>query len=237
MPRQHGNIFTPLAQRRQAQANHIEPVEQVLAESAVLHPLLQILMGGRNHPHIGFHRAMTAHPVEMAVAEHPQQPGLQVKRHIADLVQKQSATVGLLKAASAHGLGAGKGAALMAKQLGLQQVLRNGCSVDGHKRPVGTRRVLVQRTRHQLLARARFAGDHHRHVTLAQAANGPKNILHRWRLPQHLGRLGHALLDHLLAQTLFHRPANQFHRLGQVKGFGQVLKGTALEGRDCAVEV
>ena len=212
-------------------------MKQILAEGAVLHPLLQVLVGGGNHPHIGFHRAMTAHPVKMTVAEDPQQPGLQVKRHVADFVEKQGAAIGLLKAAAAHGLCTGKGAALMAKQLGLQQILGYSRGVDGHKGPVRARRVLVQCARHQLLAGARFAGDHHRHVALAQAANGPKHILHGRRLPQHLGRIGHALFSHLLAQTLFDRPANQLDRLRQVKGFGQVLKGTALEGRDRAVEV
>ena len=167
MARQHSDVLAPLTQGRQAQPNHIEPVKQVLAEGAVFHPLLQVLVGGSNHTHIGFHRAMTAHPVEMAVAEDPQQPGLQVKRHVADLIEEQGAAIGLLEAAAAHGLRAGEGTALMAKQLGLQQILGNSRRVDRHKGPVGTWRMLVQCAGHQLFTRTRFAGDHHRDVTLA----------------------------------------------------------------------
>jgi hypothetical protein len=37
--RQHGDVLAPLAQRRQAQADDVQAVEQVLAERALAHPL------------------------------------------------------------------------------------------------------------------------------------------------------------------------------------------------------
>ena len=237
MARQHGDVFEALAQRRQTQANHVEAVKQVLAEGPVLDALLQVLMRGRNHAHIRFHGRVTAHAVKMAVAQDPQQAGLQVKRHVADLVQKQGATVGLLEAAAAHGLRARKRTALVPEQLGLQQVLGNGRGIDRHKRAGGPRRVLVQGARDKLLARARLAGDHDRDIALAQAANGAKHVLHGRGLPQHFGRFRHALLGHLFAQAFLDRAANQLDRLGQIKGLGQVFKRAPLKRRHRTVQV
>ena len=125
----------------------------------------------------------------------------------------------------------------MAEQFGLQQVLRDGCGVDGDKRAAGALGMLVQRARHQFLAGTGLAGDQHRDVALRQAADGPEHVLHGRCLPQHLGRCAHALLGHFLALAFFHRAADQLHRLGQVEGFGQVFEGSALESGDGAVEV
>jgi hypothetical protein len=77
----------------------------------------------------------------------------------------------------------------------------------------------------------------HRDVALAQAADGAEHVLHRRRLAQHLGRRAHALLGHFLALAFLDGAPDQFHRLGQIEGFGQVLEGAALEGGDGAVEV
>jgi hypothetical protein len=51
--RQHGDVLAPLAQRRQAQADDVEAVEQVLAEHALAHPLFQVLVRGGDHAHVG----------------------------------------------------------------------------------------------------------------------------------------------------------------------------------------
>ena len=218
--RQHENIFAALAQRGQAQANHIQAVKQILAKAPFLDALLQILVRRSNHAHIGLDGAVAADTVKMAVAQHPQQARLQIKRHVADFIEKQRASVGLLEAPAPQRLRAGEGTALVTEQLAFQQVFRNRCRVDGDERPVGARRVLVQRARYQLLARTRLAGDHHRHHALAQAANGAEHVLHRGRLAEHFGRFGHALFGDFLALALFDGAADQFNSLEQVKRLG-----------------
>ena len=90
---------------------------------------------------------------------------------------------------------------------------------------------------HQLFAAARLAGDHHGHMALAQATNGPKHILHGWGLAQHFRGSSGPNGAHLLVLAFFHRAPNQLHRFGQVKGFGQVFKSPTLKGRYGAVEV
>jgi hypothetical protein len=90
----------------------------------------------------------------MAVGQHAQQSRLQVEWHVADLVEEQRAVLCLLEAAAPRGLGAGKGAALMAEQFGLEQILRDRRGVQGNERLRGAWAVLVQRVSNELLAGA-----------------------------------------------------------------------------------
>jgi hypothetical protein len=77
---------------------------------------------------------VAADAVILAVGEHAQQPYLQIGRHIADLVQKQRSALCLLEAPAPGALRSGKGAALVAEELRLEQVLRNGRGVDRNER-------------------------------------------------------------------------------------------------------
>ena len=235
--REHRDVFASLAQRWQAKANHVQTVKQIFTERAFLHPLLQVLVGGRNHPHIGFDGAVTTHAVEVAITQHPQQTGLQIELHVADFIQEQGATVGLLEAATAHGLRTREGPAFVTKQFTLEQIFGNGRGVDGHKRTAGTLRMFVQCTCHQLFARTGFARDHHGHIALAQAANGAKHVLHGWCLAQHFRRAVHVHRAHGFALAFIHGTADQLNRFGQVEGLGQVLERTALKGRHSAVQI
>ena len=53
---QRADILGTLAQRWQAQRHNIQPVKQVLAEQALLHQMLQVVVGSRDDAHIGSHR-------------------------------------------------------------------------------------------------------------------------------------------------------------------------------------
>ena len=98
MPGQVGNILGALAQRRQAQRHDIEAEKQILAKQSLLDRDPQILVGGRHNAHIGLDRHTPADGGIFALLEHPQQPRLRIHRHVADLVEKQGAALGLLEA-------------------------------------------------------------------------------------------------------------------------------------------
>ena len=235
--REHRDVFTPLAQSGQAQADHVQAVEQVFTETTFLDALLQILVGGGNHAHIGFDSAVPTHAVEVPVRQHPQQARLQVKRHVTNFVEEQRTAVGLLEAAPARSLRASEGPAFVTEEFALQQILRDRCGVDGHKGAIGTRRMFVQCARHQLFARTRFAGDEHRHMALRQASDGAEHILHGRGLAQHLGGLIAGHVHHFFTQAFVHRTADQLDRLGQVKRLGQVFKRATGKRRHRAVQV
>jgi hypothetical protein len=173
----------------QAQPDHVQAVVQIFAEQAVAHALFQVLVGGGDHAHVRLDRLVPADAVEVAIGQHAQQACLQVERHVADLVEEQGAVLGLLEAAAPHRLGAGEGAALVAEQLGFQQVLRDRRRVQGDERLLSARAVFMEGARDQLLAGAAFPGNQDRHVRLRQAADGAEYFLHRRGLAQDLGRL------------------------------------------------
>ena len=114
---QRRNVFGALAQRRQTQPDHVEAVKKIFAKSTELDPVFEILMGRGDDAHIGAHRIVATDAVELAVTQHAQKPRLQVERHVADLVEKQRSTVGLLEPAAARGLCAGEGTPLVAEKL------------------------------------------------------------------------------------------------------------------------
>ncbi len=132
---------------------------------------------------------------------------------------------------------AGEGAALVAEELGLEQVARDGGGVDGDEGRVAARAVAVQRARHQLLAAARLAVDQHGGVRVREPADGAEDLLHRRRLAEDLGGERGVLACTILVRGLLERTAHERHRLVHVEGLGQVLEGAALEGRHRAVEV
>ncbi len=90
-------------------------------------------MGGGDDAHVDLDRYVAAHAIELAIGQYPQQAGLGVGRHVADFVEEQGAAVGLLEAAPAQVGGAGESALFMTEQLGLHQVLGDGCHVQGNE--------------------------------------------------------------------------------------------------------
>ena len=196
-------------------------------------------MRGGNDAHIGTDAGVPAHAVKAAIGEHAQQARLRLQWHVADLIEKQRAALGLLKAPLAQGGGAGEGAALVAKQFRFDQVARNGGHVQRNKGPVAAWAVAVQRLGHQLFAGARCAVDEHRDVRLRQAANGAKHLLHGRCLanqPGGLAKLGGGGRRFALARVR-QGALHQGDGFIDIEGLGQVLKGSALVGLDGAVQV
>jgi hypothetical protein len=58
--------------------------------------------------------------------EHAQDLGLRVGAHVADFVEEQRATVGLLESSDALLVGAGERAFFVAEQFGLEEILLEG---------------------------------------------------------------------------------------------------------------
>ena len=72
-------------------------MQQVFAKLASADARLEILVRGRDHAHVDLDRELSADAVELALRQHAQQPRLQRRRHVADLVEEQRAAVGLLE--------------------------------------------------------------------------------------------------------------------------------------------
>ena len=131
---QQGVQVAALAQCRQLQRKAVQTVVQVFAEQPGGHGAGQVAVGGADEREIDRHRLAAAERLHLALLQHAQQPRLQCQRHIANLVQKQRAALGLADAPRRTlAPCAGESAAGIAEQFGLDQVLRQGGAVDGDK--------------------------------------------------------------------------------------------------------
>ena len=115
VPGERHDVLGPLPEGRHPHPDHVEPVEEVLAEPPVPHPLPEVLVGGRDDAHLDPHRGVSTHPVELLVGQHPQQPRLEIGRHVPDLVEEQGAPVRLLEAPAVPGVRPGERASLVAE--------------------------------------------------------------------------------------------------------------------------
>src|SRR3546814_17374732 len=96
---------------------------EVFTKAPLANEFSKVLVRGRDRGNVDPDRRDAADAIELAGRQHAQPPRLKIGRHVADLVEKQRTAVGLLEAAFALRRGAGESAALVAEELGFQQVL------------------------------------------------------------------------------------------------------------------
>jgi hypothetical protein len=175
--RQLGNVLRALRERRDVDRDDVEPVEEVLPESPFGDSPLEIDV--RRHQDAGQHGELGFGPqwTKAPVLEHAQQFGLEVDRHVGDLVEQQRSGARLLHLPSRSTLGPREGAALVAKDERLDQGSRQRRAVDGDERLVPSRARLVERPRHELLAGARLAADAHRRLRVGHSEDQPAYVL------------------------------------------------------------
>src|SRR5262249_38063526 len=118
---QEWNIIRPFPQWRQYNGNDVEAVQKIFSKSAVSHHRGEVLVRGRDYPHVDGNRIVSSDPLKLARLQHSQQLGLQVDIQIADLVEKQRPFMGLLESADTLRDSAGECPALVAKEFAFQQ--------------------------------------------------------------------------------------------------------------------
>ena len=136
---EEADVFSAFTQRRDVDADDIEPVKKVFAEFPLLDILFQIAIGGGDDADIRLHRLIATDAGVFPLLEHAENLALQGHGHVANFIQKEGSSIALLEAPLALGLGPGKGAFFMAEEFAFQQVFRNGGAIDGDKFLLGTR--------------------------------------------------------------------------------------------------
>src|SRR3546814_3045142 len=116
MAGERGDIAAPVAQRRQHHRDDVEAVEKILAEAAIGDEIAHVAVGRGDDPHVGPERLTAAHGRIFAGLEDAQQPGLRLKRHVADLVEEERAARCLLETARIAAGRAGEGALLRSEE-------------------------------------------------------------------------------------------------------------------------
>src|SRR5580692_5813169 len=111
-------------------------------------------MSRGHNPNVHFFRPRAAQPLEFSLLQDAQELRLQLQRNVANFIQKQRSFVGQLNPANLLSDCAGKGAALVAKQLALEQAAGNSSTIDLYERAVLAVAAIVDRARDKLLASA-----------------------------------------------------------------------------------
>lgn len=145
-------------QRRNMDADHVEPVEKVGAEQAPLDLLFQVAVGGHQQPEIQLDLPGAGEALDGLFLNELQELGLDVGRQLADLVEKQRAVVGKLDFADlSAGSRAGESALFVAEQLRLNEVFVEHGAVDLDERPGGPVAHGVDGLGHGAFAHTRLA--------------------------------------------------------------------------------
>ena len=72
-PHEQRDVVAALAQRRQINTEHVQPIEQVRAKAALFDMLAQWTVGGGHDAHIDRDRRATTYPRDFTLLEHAQQ--------------------------------------------------------------------------------------------------------------------------------------------------------------------
>src|ERR1043165_9944784 len=112
-----------------------------------------------DQPYVGADRLVAADALECLLLEYSQHLGLSGWRHVANLIEEESAAVTLLELSDAAAVGAGEGALFVPEQLAFQQVLRDSSTIQRQEWRLGTGAMLVDCAGHQLLASATLTRD------------------------------------------------------------------------------
>ena len=120
-----------LAQRRQMDAMHVQAIEQIAPEVALVHGGLDVEVGCRQKPDVDTAGFVLADAPHLAGLQGAQQLGLQRPGHRPDLVEKERAAARVLDEAGPRRGRAGEGAAGMSEQLVFQQRFGQRGAVEG----------------------------------------------------------------------------------------------------------
>ena len=190
---QHAHVLLPLAQRRHAQLDHIQPIEKVLPEPSLCHALRQVLVGGTDNAHIHGLFRHRPHLADALFLDGTQQFHLHGQRQIGHLIQEQRAAIGRHEEADPIGVGPRERPLAVAEELRLHQVLGNGAAVHGDERPFGTAAQLVDQPCGQLLAGTGLTRDVHGRHAARHARDGSAHRIDGRRRAQQAGGLAPGL--------------------------------------------
>src|SRR5574337_822903 len=140
------------------------------------------------------------------------------------------------------GAGSRKSAPLMAEQLALQKLTRDGCAVDGYKRTRRASAVIMDRFSQEFFAGATLPPDEDCQVAGGHFSNQLEDLLHSRAEANHASKVkgpatGGLHLRHPLGElTDLEHPLNQNREFIEVKRLRNVIVGPALHRLDRSLE-
>ncbi len=199
-------------------------------------------MRGSNQADIDLLFLGRTHRSDASLLDDTQQLGLQPRRHLADLVEKQSAAVRLAKQPRPIRRRAGEGAFDVPEELALEQRFGQGRAIDDYQRTSGALAFGVDGLRDQALARTRLAQNQHGDRHPGDPGDNLAHVPHGGAVAQDaLGR--EAIMQGLLERGglapdlgFVERSLEEEHQLLGLEGLGQVVVGALPDGFDGGVD-
>src|SRR3984957_2481314 len=173
--RQSGNIGASFAQRRNRDSEHVETEIKVLTESARCNCFRKVGIGERHEACVHAKRIRAAKPLESALFDHTQKLSLHTRRQRGHFVEDNCATLRHFEAALLASDGAGKGSALVAKKLRLNEFSGKACAINFQKWSVATRAVLMNPARKLIFSSSALAGNEQRGRRLGELGGKLEN--------------------------------------------------------------
>src|SRR6185436_14902782 len=201
------NVLRPLAERRDDELERVQTEVEILAEPLLPDHRLEIAIGRRDDARVHGDVDGAAHAPKPLHLEGAEELRLEVRAHLADLVQEERAEMGHLHEALLRLLGVGEGARLVSEELALEEILRNGATVELHEGAVPTRAPVVDLPREELLPDPRLAlKEHGRGRALRHLRDGLDDLVHARSAPDDEGRAAAPSVDvaeagHLLGEA------------------------------------
>ena len=166
------DVFPTLTECRKMNGNQVDAIEQVFAESMVLHHLPEVGIGGAYYPDIHFAWTAVAQYLEGLFLQYPKQFHLATQVQIPDFVQEDSAFVGQFETTDSIGRSVGKGSFLVSEHLALEQRLGDAPQVHLHKRLLGSWAVAVYGFCNQFFPRSAFSRNQYRSIGAGNPLDG-----------------------------------------------------------------
>ena len=171
------HIFRPFPERNRADRHHIQPVEEVFSETALVHLDSQITVCGCQHADVNWHFIVAADRHDNPLLQHAEEFGLEFQFHLPDLVEEDRAGLSGPKAAQRRGGGAGKGALRVAKHVARKKRTSRHGTVDGNERLFRPQAATMDRSGNEFLAGATRTHDEDAGLMGSDQLNRPANLV------------------------------------------------------------
>src|SRR4029077_9651976 len=163
------DVLPALTQRWDVERGHRDPVEQVHSEPVSFRLCPQILVGRGDQSELDRSWLGAPERIHLAPLQNAQQVGLQLQRHLSDLVEKQRSAVCRFDLPNHTGAsGTGESTVYIAEQLARQKVSRQTPTVQNHEGAVFAGPLIMKGASKSLLSDARLAEQQHRDIPLPQ---------------------------------------------------------------------
>lgn len=192
--REKPEVLGSLAEWRDVEPSHGEPVVEVEAEAPGLHGGTEVHMGRGDDPHVDTPEGLGADGTNLLLLDEPQERPLGREVEFGDLVEKERPVLGEFCEPPAVRNGAGEGTTNMAEELARREFARESRRVHRDERPGPARTQVVERTGDEFFPRPRLAGDEDREGVCRVPCDRRPQVAHRPALPDESRRIARGVV-------------------------------------------